>query len=55
MIATNHSEFDGLPCRARAPAPGRAALVDPWNVTGSAQVFAFADEPSVAGSARRAP
>jgi UDP-N-acetyl-D-mannosaminuronic acid dehydrogenase len=40
VIATNHSEFDGLLRRV----PREALLVDPWNVTGSAQVFAFADE-----------
>jgi UDP-N-acetyl-D-mannosaminuronic acid dehydrogenase len=40
IIATNHSEFDGLLSRV----PGEALLVDPWNATGSAQVFAFADE-----------
>jgi UDP-N-acetyl-D-mannosaminuronic acid dehydrogenase len=40
VIATNHSEFDGLLPRV----PREALLVDPWNVTGSAQVFAFADE-----------
>jgi UDP-N-acetyl-D-mannosaminuronic acid dehydrogenase len=40
VIATNHSEFDGLLPRV----PREALLVDPWNVTGSSQVFAFADE-----------
>src|SRR3954471_4065582 len=40
VIATNHSEFDGLLTRV----PRDALLVDPWNATGSAQVFAFADE-----------
>jgi UDP-N-acetyl-D-mannosaminuronic acid dehydrogenase len=40
IIATNHSEFDGLLPRV----PREALLVDPWNATGSAQVFAFADE-----------
>lgn len=40
VIATNHSEFDGLLPRV----PRDALLVDPWNVTGSSQVFAFADE-----------
>jgi UDP-N-acetyl-D-mannosaminuronic acid dehydrogenase len=40
IIATNHSEFDDLLPRV----PGEALLVDPWNATGSAQVFAFADE-----------
>src|SRR3954466_15814217 len=37
VIATNHSEFDGLLPRV----PRDALLVDPWNATGSAQVFAF--------------
>src|SRR3954453_5216763 len=40
VIATNHSEFDGLLPRV----PRDTLLVDPWNATGSAQVFAFADE-----------
>ena len=40
VIATNHSEFDGLLPRV----PRDALLVDPWNATGSSQVFAFADE-----------
>jgi UDP-N-acetyl-D-mannosaminuronic acid dehydrogenase len=40
VIATNHSEFEGLLPRV----PRDALLVDPWNVTGSSQVFAFADE-----------
>jgi UDP-N-acetyl-D-mannosaminuronic acid dehydrogenase len=40
VIATNHSEFDDLLPRV----PPEALLVDPWNATGSAQVFAFADE-----------
>jgi UDP-N-acetyl-D-mannosaminuronic acid dehydrogenase len=40
VIATNHSEFEGV----LAQVPRDAWIVDPWNVTGSAQVFAFADE-----------
>ncbi len=40
MIATNHSAYDDILERLR----GSALLVDPWNVTGSAQVFAYADE-----------
>jgi UDP-N-acetyl-D-mannosaminuronic acid dehydrogenase len=40
VIATNHSEFEGL----LPHIPRDALLVDPWNVTGSSQVFAFADE-----------
>jgi UDP-N-acetyl-D-mannosaminuronic acid dehydrogenase len=46
VIATNHSEFDGLLPRV----PREALLVDPWNATGSAQVFAFADELMPAGA-----
>jgi UDP-N-acetyl-D-mannosaminuronic acid dehydrogenase len=48
VIATNHSEFDGLLPRV----PREALLVDPWNVTGSSQVFAFADELMPAGAPR---
>jgi UDP-N-acetyl-D-mannosaminuronic acid dehydrogenase len=40
VIATNHSEFEDLLPKL----PRDALLVDPWNVTGSSQVFAFADE-----------
>jgi UDP-N-acetyl-D-mannosaminuronic acid dehydrogenase len=40
VVATNHSEFEGLAERV----PPGALLVDPWNVTGSGQVFAYADE-----------
>ena len=40
VIATNHSAYD----RVLSQVPKGALLVDPWNVTGSAQVFAYADE-----------
>jgi len=40
IVATNHSEFEGL--LERLP-PG-ALLVDPWNVTGAGQVFGTASE-----------
>src|SRR5919202_4314729 len=40
VIATNHPEFE----RIIPQLPRDAWLVDPWNVTGSGQVFAFADE-----------
>src|ERR671930_590036 len=40
VIATNHSAYD----RVLPQLPKSALLVDPWNVTGSAQVFAYADE-----------
>jgi UDP-N-acetyl-D-mannosaminuronic acid dehydrogenase len=44
MIATNHSGFeDVLP-----KVPEHALVVDPWNVSGSGQVFAYADELAVA-------
>ena len=40
IVATNHTAFeDVLPL-----VPRNALVVDPWNVTGSAQVFAYADE-----------
>jgi UDP-N-acetyl-D-mannosaminuronic acid dehydrogenase len=40
VIATNHSAYESV----LSQVPGSALLVDPWNVTGSAQVFAYADE-----------
>ena len=40
VIATNHSEFEHVLPRV----PRDAWLVDPWNVTGSGQVFAFVEE-----------
>jgi UDP-N-acetyl-D-mannosaminuronic acid dehydrogenase len=40
VIATNHSAYDDV----LAQVPKSALVVDPWNVTGSAQVFAFTDE-----------
>jgi UDP-N-acetyl-D-mannosaminuronic acid dehydrogenase len=40
VIATNHSAYEAV----LPQVPKSALLVDPWNVTGSAQVFAYADE-----------
>jgi UDP-N-acetyl-D-mannosaminuronic acid dehydrogenase len=40
VLAMNHSAFEGVLARL----PGEALVVDPWNVTGGAQVFAYADE-----------
>jgi UDP-N-acetyl-D-mannosaminuronic acid dehydrogenase len=40
IIATNHSEFE----RVLAQVPRDAWLVDPWNIAGSGQVFAFVEE-----------
>ena len=40
VIATNHSDYESLLDQV----PGTALVVDPWNVTGSAQVFAYAEE-----------
>jgi UDP-N-acetyl-D-mannosaminuronic acid dehydrogenase len=40
VIATNHSAYD----RVLPQIPKGALVVDPWNATGSAQVFAYADE-----------
>jgi UDP-N-acetyl-D-mannosaminuronic acid dehydrogenase len=48
VIATDHAEFEQI----AAHVPKDALLVDPWNVTGSAQVFAFADELVPAARAR---
>jgi UDP-N-acetyl-D-mannosaminuronic acid dehydrogenase len=40
VIATNHSEFEGIASRI----PTGALLVDPWNVAGTGQVFAAAEQ-----------
>jgi UDP-N-acetyl-D-mannosaminuronic acid dehydrogenase len=40
VIATNHSAYDGIVSQL-AP---QTLLCDPWNVSGSRQVFAFTDE-----------
>jgi UDP-N-acetyl-D-mannosaminuronic acid dehydrogenase len=40
VVATNHSAFDGVLDQA----PRNALVVDPWNATGSAHVFAYAHE-----------
>jgi UDP-N-acetyl-D-mannosaminuronic acid dehydrogenase len=40
VIATNHSAYETV----LSHVPKSALLVDPWNVTGSSQVFAYADE-----------
>jgi UDP-N-acetyl-D-mannosaminuronic acid dehydrogenase len=41
IIATNHAEYADVAGRV----PHRALLVDPWNVTGGADVFATAGQP----------
>jgi UDP-N-acetyl-D-mannosaminuronic acid dehydrogenase len=41
IVATNHSDYADLAARL----PSGALLVDPWNVTGSADVFATAGQP----------
>jgi UDP-N-acetyl-D-mannosaminuronic acid dehydrogenase len=40
VVATNHSAFEGLLPRLEP----QVLLVDPWNVSGSGQVFAYAEE-----------
>jgi UDP-N-acetyl-D-mannosaminuronic acid dehydrogenase len=40
VVATNHSEFQGIVSRV----PEGSVLVDPWNVAGTGQVFAAAEE-----------
>jgi len=40
VVATNHSAFEELAQRL----PAGALLVDPWNVTGAARVFAYAED-----------
>jgi UDP-N-acetyl-D-mannosaminuronic acid dehydrogenase len=37
IVATNHSEYDELLPRL----PDDAVVVDPWNVTGTGEVFAL--------------
>jgi UDP-N-acetyl-D-mannosaminuronic acid dehydrogenase len=44
IVATNHSAFEGV----LRQVPPEALLVDPWNMTGSGQVFAYANELVVA-------
>jgi hypothetical protein len=41
IVATNHSEYADIAARV----PRGALLVDPWNVSGSADVFATAGQP----------
>jgi UDP-N-acetyl-D-mannosaminuronic acid dehydrogenase len=41
IVATNHSAYEDIAGRV----PRGALLVDPWNVTGSADVFATAGQP----------
>ena len=40
IVATNHSAFDDVVPRL----PAGALMVDPWNITGMARVFAYAEE-----------
>ncbi|MEA2309772.1 MAG: hypothetical protein QOI65_2058, partial [Thermoleophilaceae bacterium] len=40
IVATNHSEYDHLLPRL----PGDALVVDPWNVTGTGEVFGLVRE-----------
>ena len=46
IVATNHSEFEGVEALRTilAAASPDCLLVDPWNVLGTAQVFAYAAE-----------
>ena len=44
VVATNHSEFEGLLERL----PEGTLLVDPWNVTGSGRVFGVVHERAIA-------
>jgi UDP-N-acetyl-D-mannosaminuronic acid dehydrogenase len=44
VIATNHSEFEGLLERL----PEGTLLVDPWNITGSGAVFDVVRERAIA-------
>ncbi|MEA2307741.1 MAG: UDP-N-acetyl-D-mannosaminuronic acid dehydrogenase [Thermoleophilaceae bacterium] len=42
IVATNHSEYDHLLPRL----PGDALVVDPWNVTGTGEVFGSVRQPA---------
>jgi UDP-N-acetyl-D-mannosaminuronic acid dehydrogenase len=46
IVATNHSEFEGPEVLAQIAELARTEclIVDPWNVTGSGQVFAYTSE-----------
>jgi UDP-N-acetyl-D-mannosaminuronic acid dehydrogenase len=44
IVATNHSEFDGVLTEIVARTAADCLLVDPWNALGSAQVFVYAAE-----------
>jgi UDP-N-acetyl-D-mannosaminuronic acid dehydrogenase len=44
VVATNHSDYDDLLPRL----PADAVVVDPWNVTGTGQVFALVRAPAPA-------
>jgi UDP-N-acetyl-D-mannosaminuronic acid dehydrogenase len=49
VLAMNHAEFESVLTQV----PPSALVVDPWNVTRSGQVFAFADELASVGAAAR--
>jgi UDP-N-acetyl-D-mannosaminuronic acid dehydrogenase len=49
VLATNHTAFEELLARL----PDGVLLVDPWNVSGSGQVFAYAGELVTPGAAPR--
>jgi UDP-N-acetyl-D-mannosaminuronic acid dehydrogenase len=51
VVATNHAEFE----RILPQVPAGAWLVDPWNVSGSGQVFAFAEEIAAAPASADSP
>jgi UDP-N-acetyl-D-mannosaminuronic acid dehydrogenase len=42
IVATNHSAFEHI----ESELPRGTLLVDPWNVTGTARVFAFVQQPA---------
>jgi UDP-N-acetyl-D-mannosaminuronic acid dehydrogenase len=44
IIATNHSEFDGMLGEIVARASGECLIVDPWNALRTGQVFVYAAE-----------
>ncbi len=52
IVATNHSDFEGVLGEVVERAAADCLIVDPWNVLGTAQVFAYAAESAamLAGS-----
>ena len=57
IVATNHSDFEGMQTLQAilARVSQDCLLVDPWNVLGTAQVFAYAPEVAALRGVRDQP